>query len=567
MVYIAGTFVDFRRFQDADVGGLRPVDPAGRDDPSSASPVFDEREPRIPPNGRAHRGLDADASAEDAAAYIILSSREDSFTHDPLQVAGVFAGHVSAHRDDAAWLGTYFQALGSDLVSEYVDLGLVSATYRSPWGDFDAVGAQAAVEGIPAALQTLHESGRLSDADVATLVENWALETGAPNLVLAQAIAELPGADRLELAFADAAIELALDDDHPRLADHDRVGLAAAATQVLGRAHPSDRADRLVELQRDGELTPLLELAVAAGPRHMSIDFWEAVHSGDDSAGHFELDGVARLIDSTIVDRYAPWNSSHLTSGERKALHAEMFLTVANALDRHEGQWEDDTRIKDALSLLVLNGLDSIVAAGLSENGRQMTPEARNAFSTYSEQVLFSETGGVLRDEASERLASAMNRWSGAIAAGDDTRLGDRTLEPGQLANVIGETLGSLVNGLDQATSDAIDERARQEAFISFVVDMGFALIPPGRFASSATGRFVKELVGVGQNELEELTARQLKELLLDGELPGLERNELISSLFDDIAGTIEVEDEVFANLLASYNLLVVNPELRTDRG
>lgn len=145
---------------------------------------------------------------EHAAAQILKYEKTD-----PKHASLLFHEHVSQHKDDPKYLKGLFGSLGGEKSKEFIirshDHLYLNKAPRNSKGHIEEY-----TKGVRDALNTLHKSGDLTDADVRALINkstNMPYQTyGADSFAkLATSISTLPhSSDKLKQSFAEGAMQL-----------------------------------------------------------------------------------------------------------------------------------------------------------------------------------------------------------------------------------------------------------------------------------------------------------------------------------------------------------------------
>lgn len=517
--------------------------------------------------------------------------------------ASQFMHFVREHQDDSAWLQAYFRALGSEQTAGY--LSHVADPSR-----YDGVPAQFASEEIAAArtaLQSMYESGALNDADIARMVEHWAMQRGDFNTGIAQLFGGLQGPRALEMqnAFFRATTELALageplsnrrfafsEDAGGRLSPGDRESLAAAGAYVLGSTNWENSNLQLINLHNDGAVANgsnaaidrFITLAMANPTRLASFDAYTidadlALADPDlpPPGQEVEYDGVAELVealshDTTYrggPDRYLP--PPPYSFGALQSVRDQVFYSASNGLDAYRGDWQGNTQLKDGLSRIFMADYDLMLADAVTHNGARLDDDHPfpEALENFAQNVLFTEPSGALRDRTSQflvdRLSTAINDVN---TLGDAEFLDKYGVNQAQMSHLVGSVLGHIDNGMEQAVQVASDTYAAQKDALEFVLGLAWALgqdglklLPGGSVVSAILPDDVTDSASYGQitEQIESLMRQGLVDQaaasLLENQ-PDLVADVALGGLARELSEIVEVgnERDFLASLLSSYN-------------
>lgn len=562
----------------------------------SGTATFSSDTPNLPEN----RGFDDPREAASQTESVAQSS----FSGEAA-ATGNFMILVEAHKDDPQWLQAYFGALGTERTAHY----LSSVADQGRYSTTDASFSQSEIDTARAALQGMYESGVINDADIGRLVESWAMEDGDFNTGVAQLFGGLQGpkAQEMQNAFARASAELSLsgqdittrdftfsDSAVERLTDGDRESLAGAGAYVLGQTSWDNRNARMIELQADGgnaALDRFITLAMANPTKVASFDSYtyEATQARQEdpnrpAAGQeVDYDGVANLVESLSYDttyrggpdRYLP--PSPYSFASQQSVRDVVFSAAANGLDANAGDWEGNTDLKDGLSRILIADYDILVAGATTPNGARLDDDSTfpQALENFAQHVLFTNPTGTSRDAASQFLVDKLSTGIQDINTLSPQAFQEKYgRDQTQQAHLIGEVLGHINNGTEQAVSVASDKRAAQQKSLEFGLNLAWALgqdglklLPGGNVVStilpdsvtgSATyGQIKDELV----SKLKEGLTNEAADLLLE-KFPDLHADQTLTGLSQELSEVVEANNgaDYLSSLLSSYNEVNASP-------
>lgn len=521
-----------------------------------------------------------------------------------------FMHFVREHQDDPQWLQDYFAALGAETTAQY--LGNVADPGR--YGGLSAGHAGKEIQAARTALQNLYASGAINDADIARMVEHWAMERGDLNTGIAQLFGGLEGsrAQDMQNAFFRATTELALagselanrefrfsDDAIGRLSDGDRESLAAAGAFVLAETGTENQVSRMIDLQGDGgrdAIDRFISLAMDNPTRVAAFDSFthdaEAERLRDpDSRGpagqDVEYDGVAQLVNSLSYDStyrggpdaaLPPPPYSHAAL---RSVRDEVFYAASNGLDGNRAQWQDNTALKEGLSRILRSDFDHMVADATTANGARLDDEHPfpEALENFAQNVLFTDPTGHSRDATSQFLVDRLGTMVNDINTLDDAAFAGKYdgSNQAQVAHLAGSILGHIDNGMEQAIAVSSDKHASRQKGLEFGLDLAWALgqdglklLPGGNVVSavlpdSVTG---SETWGAIKGEVESLMRKGLADqaagLLLE-KFPDLHADSALTGLAQELSEVISVgnERDYLSALLSSYRDVDAAPAAR----
>lgn len=537
-----------------------------------------------------------DATPVDAAAQVLFLA-ESGMGDKEASATSQFMALVSEHADDPQWLQQFFGALGAERTATF--LGNVADPNR--YDQTSAEFANGQVETITGVLQSMYQGGQLNDADIARLVEHWAMESGDLNTGVALLFGGMsgPGAQDMQNAFSRAATELSLageqdlanpafafsEDAIGRLSNGDRESLAAAAAYVLSKTGTSNQVSQLVNLQTDGgdaALDRFITLAMADPTRVASFDAYtydaEDARRNDPDAPPVgqeeEYDGVAKLVqtlswDSTYrggPDRYLP--PSPYSYATLQDVRDTVFYSAANALDGN-GEWSGNTTLKDGLARILMADFDRMAGEAATANGERLDSQGHpfpQALENFAQHVLFTEPTGNARDAASKFLVDRMSQTVADInTLSDADFMAKYGTDKVQQAGLVGQVLGHVQNGMDQAIAVATDKAAAQRNGLEFGINLAWALgkdglklLPGGNVVSAllpseVTGsNTYKAIQGQIESLLKKGATDEAAALLLE-KFPDLRTDETLTLLQDNLEGVVEADgNHSYAALLES---------------
>lgn len=516
-----------------------------------------------------------------------------------------FMHFVREHQDDPQWLQDYFAALGAEKTAQY--LGSVADPGR--YTDLSADYANGEIDAVRGALETMYESGAINDADIARLVEHWAMDRGNFNPGVAQLFGGLGGSHGQDMqnAFFRAAGELALagqdlsnreflfsDEAIDRLSDGDRESLAAAAAFVLGQTSTENQVSRMIDLQADGDnaVDRFITLAMSTPPHAAAFDSYTSDAQTErlrdpDARGivgqEVDYDGVAQLVSALSFDSAhfsgpgnqppAPYSHAALQS-----VRDEVFYSAANGLDDNRAQWQDNTLLKDGLSRILMSDFDRMVADSTGGNGAMLDDDHPfpEALENFAQNVLFTDPTGHLRDATSQFLVDRLGTMINDVNTLDDAAFADKYdgANQAQVTHLAGALLGHIDNGLEQAVEVASDKHDAQRKGLEFGLDLAWALgqdglklLPGGNVVSTILPDSItkSETWGEIKGELEKMMKDGLTDqaagLLLE-KFPDLHADDALSGLMQELAEEVSVDNErdYLSALLSSYNYADNNP-------
>lgn len=560
--------------------------------------LFVSDSPVIPSD--AGRGADDPASAALQTEHVAMTGMSGDSA-----ATAQFMHFVREHQGDPQWLQDYFAALGAEKTAEY--LGNVADPGR--YIDLSAEYANGEIDAVRDALEGMYESGAINDADIARLVEHWAMDRGDFNPGIAQLFGGLGGtrAEDMQNAFFRATSELALagqdlanrefqfsDGAIDKLSGGDRESLAAAAAFVLAQTGTENQVGRMIDLQADGEgaIDRFITLAMSDAPHAAAFDTFTSdaqlermldPESRGQAGRDVDYDGVAELVDALSYDSAhfsgpgnqppAPYSHAALQS-----VRDEVFYSASNGLDANRDHWQDSTLLKDGLSRILTADFDRMLADSAGSNGATLDDDHPfpEALENFAQNVLFTDPTGTRRDATSEFLVDRIGTMVNDINTLDDAAFAAKYdgANQAQVAHLAGALLGHIDNGLEQAVEVASDKHEAQQKGLEFGLELAWALgqdgiklLPGGNVVSTILPDSITKSETWGQikGELEKMMKEGLTNeaagLLLE-KFPDLHADEALSGLMQELSEEISVgnERDYLSSLMSSYNYVDGNP-------
>lgn len=596
-----------------DGGGLYAADgDISREDIDAVvadSPLFNDTATFVSDAPAIPAGTQADFDDPAAAAAQTEHVAQSGMGDTEASATSQFMHFVREHQDDPQWLQSYFGALGAEKTAQY--LGNVADPNR--YNDLSAEYANGEIAAARDALTGMYESGAINDADIARLVEHWAMEGGDLNTGVAQLFGGLEGrrAQDMQNAFFRASSELALagqdlstreftfsEDATGRLSDGDRESLAAAGAYVLSQTSTENQVSRMIDLQADGgaeggTVDRFITLAMANPTQVASFDAYtydadnQRIQDPESRAPvgqEVAYDGVARLVNALSVDstyrggpdRFLPpppYSYSALQS-----VRDDVFYSASNGLDANRDEWQSNTMLKDGLSRILMSDFDRMMSEATSANGAGFDDEHPfpKALENFAQNVLFTDPTGASRDSTSQFLVDKISTMINDVNTLSDSDFAAKYdgSNQAQITHLAGAILGHIDNGLEQATQTASDKYEAEKKGLEFGLDLAWALgqdglklLPGGNVVStilpdSVTG---SETFGAIKGEIETMMREGLGDqaagLLLE-KFPDLHADGALSGLTQELSEVVSVgnERDFLSSLLSSYEYVDSNP-------
>lgn len=546
--------------------------------------TFTSIEPQIPDDVAPN--FAPDATPEEAAAAVI--NLEQSGNTSPQAAVDAFNQLLGDHAGDVQWTQDFFAALGTEQTADLIDQSFTvgSNAYLSSTAD-----AEARNDVIQDALVGLHEAGALTSGDMDALMNQW---SGAADMVdrsgfekffgagttpmnsgIALAFAELPeGATDLKNLFFDSAQQLA-GDTSVEMTDPQRGALAASGAYVLASTDRGNQVGQLLEVQaQQGSeaVSSFIETAMSGPATAVTLESGVGSGFGISSSDTFQFvpfDGAATLVNSATnlgtmeqLDDAPVMVPTGFSEEQLSALRTDVFHGAVEGLDANAGTWNENTQLKDDLTSIYVRDFDTLWQGGLSQNGARLDDDAAisSSLPKFFENVVFTQPAGDLHESAVNFTANTFEAWTSDLTNLDESAVQEKYgLSGEQLSHLMGDMLGHVTNGMEDAIAGARGRRAAQQAALETGINIALAALPGGGIIQNTLGktgvdvldRVIKKIDGDVRKQLEGATRAQAAEILLE-ELPDLNPSEFLADLAQELSEVID--PAVLDNFLSSYN-------------
>lgn len=422
-----------------------------------------------------------DATPEEAAEYVrgleygMLGDSRTAQTQ-------FFTQLLKDHEGDAEWTQEFFRSLGSETTAELIGHAVTSSAHQ--YSSESEISESVAV--IRDAISGLAQNPQLfSQADMDILVGRMA-DGGFNPLVASEIFSKMSYQDEaVKNMFVAAAANEALD---PETDGRRAAELAAAATNVLSSTSPDNEALELRRLQEAGQLTPLIQKAMA-GPREYPTlqSIVKSVQGLGEPVTYEPYANVSGLLLNISVSDYRDpfMGPAPLASAEYSAVRTEMFNAAAQALTDGDidESYKEDGMFLDALGSIFMKDFDAIIESGVGTNGAGFDIfEFQPGLEKFFQRVVFTPNPTRTSQAVSNFLAGRMTEIGQALTdtspdaeARFRAKYGYSRMDGAAIA---GGLLGMMTNGL-KASKDELRKNAEaQAAAIKFVLDVAFGFIP-----------------------------------------------------------------------------------------
>lgn len=525
----------------------------------SAAATFVSDGCRIPSDGRLSSDDPAGAAAQTERIKDVSMSMGGRS-----EAAGHFMHVLREHQGDILWVQDYFRALGSRNTAELLGEVASPARYYNLATDY----AHQQIALARETLQQMYASGALNDADVSSLVEQWALQRGPFNPGVAQLFAGMQGPEsrHLQNAFFNATSHLALA-PNKKLDLEDRQSLAAAGTYVLSKTSADNQIRELTRLQNSsgGDAADVGRVITLAMSQRTSVADLDGPLNRD-RLPLIDYNGVTKLVNTLSYiappDGRRPPDSWSFNYGQLTNLRDNVFYGAANGLDANRSRWQGDVSLKDGLSRIFIADYDRMLASATADNGavlRELDHAFPKALERFAQNVIFTEPSGSLRNATSrflcERLGSVIHDLNALDNAAFARKYGgDPTDDKSKmrLCSLVGSLLAHAHNGMQDAMQVATDKRAAQKEVLQFFIDLAWSIgkdglkaVPGGNVVSyllpeEITGSKSFEAIKGKVEELVKKGATDKAVALLE-ELPGFRLDAALGGLAQKLRETVDV--------------------------
>ena len=490
-----------------------------------------------------------------------IQAQESGFNSNPTTVqANLFAQELGAHKDDPAWMQSFYSSLGSKKSAELISAASNPATYSGGGYGTPADQIQEQVGNVRDSLTTLAGNGSLNKADMDKLMGHWTkdgeslIDNGlfgddTFNYGIGQLFAGMPpGAEGLKNTFFQSATDASKGLSGP-VAN----SLASSAANVLASTSADNQQTRLSELQKAGQLQDFTAKAVSAdreAPTVLAGSSEASNFYGDGSMrpqAFVPNDGIAKLMFNIgYADIRDPFQGpAPVSSPDLQKVRTEMFGEAVKAFgDSRESTWGDSTMMKDALANLYMKDFDTINKGQLSPNQAQFSDEAfGKGMSGFFQNALFTPPAGAQSKPMMDFLSNKFDTMSKALST---EALKDKPYNTQDLldSHFLGLMQGTVMNGLQQA-KDKIAESAETTAnALSFVLGTGLSFVPGagkalGELSDSFIGKIFDGLSDKAKDAIKDMTVEQAKDYLIKNGEAGLNYGSLADALRDQAAENV----------------------------
>lgn len=474
---------------------LRETAPAQllqKDDPPTIGPLdytFSYGDGSYIPSGTV-QNINGDAT--EAAAFVL-----DTFGgSSPEAQLSRFNAVLEMHKGDSFFIRNFLNALGTSKVADLMN------TAASPRGDGTPADAIARFnQNIADAFSLLADDGLLNQTDMEKLVSQltasrgW-LDSESFNPWVATDLIGKAGSEKFKNMFFDAATAhaLARQESDPRLASE----LLAGAAHILAQTSTSNQAAHLNTLRQSGNLDEFVKLAMRGEASFGGLATLASASKGlYGEPEPLNMHGLSSLMFNVAFEKYNDFGPGAPTA-DLQRISVEMFNYATDALnDPGYGgtltdHYEQSPEFKDGLSAIFREEFDAVIRENtLAAGGADRTQNYDGNLSTDGHQriekffqlALFTPPGGSYQGVMASFVANKMDALAQALQSGDMSDFQGLSRDGNGFsktegARVLGELLGMVHNGMQDAITDAKGDRDREIAATKGFLDVVASLIP-----------------------------------------------------------------------------------------
>ena len=517
-----------------------------------------------------------DASPEESADFI--RNLEYSLGDTRTTQAQFFVQSLEDHKGDPQWTQGFFRSLGSEATAELIGHSVTPTANQ--YLSEEEINQRISV--LRDGISGLAENPDLfSQADMDKLVGQMADEGFNP-LVASEIFSKMSYEDEaVKNMFVKAATKQALD---PETDGRRANELAAAATNVLSSTSPDKEALELRRLQQAGQLTPLIQKAMAGPHEYPTLNSLAELGGGLGGPVTYEpyanVSGL--LLNISVSDMRDPFmGPAPLTSAEYSAVRTEMFNAATQALTdgKIDDSYKDDRMFLDALGSIFTKDFDAIVESGVGTNGAGFDIlRFQPGMEKFFQRVVFTSDPTPTSQAVTNFLAGRMTEFGQALTdtspdaeARFREKYGYSRMDGAAIA---GGLLGMVTNGL-KASKDELKANAEAQAgAIKFVVDMAFGFIPGvgGKITEGLEKGIAKTIIEKTLGPVQDAVLDNIKEGLIDeakqlllDQYENKDPEEAALGLFNALNQTIPNGDEqgeqnFRAEFTSSYTVVINSP-------
>ncbi|HEY8561478.1 MAG TPA: hypothetical protein VIL74_13970 [Pyrinomonadaceae bacterium] len=493
--------------------------------------------------------FDPHSTPEEAAAALKSPYRPSYDIQSDVQA---FTDQLDAHKDDPAWLQSYYAALGSEKTAEIIGNAATSSGYSTYL--YGGGGSRDAAEMynrnmdiIGDSLETLRAGGKLSQTDMNNLVGAMK-DNFNPSIAVDMFGRASEGVQEL---FVGATI--ANGDDT----------LEAAGSSVLAQL-PGDKQARILGGLDQTKLDDFIRGAMAGQTEAIDLSNYLETGIADKQV---TLGGVEKLAANAAGQtfQYYPYSYQPYSTD----LQNRLFASITKGLNSSEAfdNFRENPAFKDSLSRLFMRSGAEILKEQ-APDGAFQDADFIPGMTKFFELALFSPKGGELRDELMASVVQTMGDVGDASKNPPLSQSEYENLHNGWSQQDHTEVMGGLLGMVWQAAENQKDfiqneimrDAARKKEMVGFFVGMAFSFVP-------GAGDVFGKIAGEGASFLQQIPDKivnfawdQSKDQLKNGSQEFL-LNLLKGSSNADALANVEVLTDNFREIIVATNAALPNGE------
>ena len=430
--------------------------------------------------------FDPHSTPEKAAAALKSPYRPSDVQSD----VQAFTDQLEAHKNDPAWLRSYYAALGSEKTAELIGSAATTSGYSTYL--YGMSGSKDAAEMynrnmdiIGDSLETLRAGGGLTQTDMNNLV--GAMEDNFNPSVAVDMFGK--ASPQVQELFVRATVQNGSDT------------LEAAGSYVLSQMSGDKQAQILGSFDQT-ELNNFIQGAMAGQTETIDMSHYLETGIADRQV---TLGGVEKLAENAVgrTFQYYPYSYQPYSTD----LQNRLFTAMTNGLNDSEAfdNFRENPAFKDSLSkLFIRNGAE--ILKEQAPDGALANADFVTGMTKFFELTLFSPRGGELRDELMEHVIRTMGNVGDASKNPPLSQSRYEALHNGWSQQDHTEVMGGLLGMVWQAAenqkdfiqNDIMQDEARKKEMVGFFVGMAFSFLP-------GAGDVIGKIAGEGASFLQQL--------------------------------------------------------------
>lgn len=435
---------------------------------------------------------DINGDAMEAAAFVLSSQLGDT----PEGRLARFNVVLENHKGDAFFIRNFLNALGPATVGDMMVTAGTPRGYAMP-----AESIAHFNQNIADALSLLADKGLFNETDMQNLLSQLTAERGLidpENFYpwVATDILGQAGSEKLKNMFFDAATARALElqQSNPQLAGE----LMAGAAHVLAQTSTSNQAAHLNALRQVGTLDEFVRFAMRGEASFASYGTLASESNGTyGERTPLDMHGLSSLMFNVAFEKYNDFGPG-APSADLQRICVEMFTHATDALnDPNFGgelteHYAQSPNFKDGLSAIFREEFDAVIREStLAVGGADRTQNYDGNLSTdghrriekFFQLALFTPPGGSYQGVMASFVAGKMDALAQSLQSGNMEAFQGLSRDGNGFsqtegARLLGELLGMVHNGMQDAVTAAKGDRDKEIAATKGFLDVVASLIP-----------------------------------------------------------------------------------------